>query len=297
MHARLHSLPLFSVAALGVALAGAVAPPAFAAESAAAERCAAQGDRKLVGFVVAVTGSGFIENPDCKTDKRPLACGDLLFEHDQISTGPGGHTAFLAKNVYTQMDSDSEIRVGLTDAGGPDLSVLRGHARITDQRKDAADAPHRIRTPYSQILASGADTEVIVKSDPQSASGTLCEWAKPLDVTPGVGGTGIAVQPGECVVAGPQAPLRTGPGTGQKLTLAEVPECDLDVGDQFDPNDVAANGDLALAPPPRLDPGLQPLPPPPPGPPPTPPPGPPPTVLGVRESPPVFRPPPGLGPR
>jgi len=303
MHARLQSLPILSAAVLGVALACTVAPSraAFAADAAAAERCAAQDQRKFVGFVVAVTGSGFIENPDCETGKRPLACGDLLFEHDQISTGPGGHAAFLAKNVYTQMDAGSEIRVGVTDAGGPDLSVLRGHVRVTDQRKDATDAPHRIGTPYSQTFASGSDTEAIVKTDPQSESGTLCEWVKPLDVTPSAGGTGVAVQPGECVVAGPQAPLQTGPGTGQKLTLAEVPQCDLvDVGDQFDPNDVAANG-IAFVPPPD---SLQPIPPfvtpaqPPivtPLTPVTPPVTPP--VTGVKESGPVFRPPPGLPPR
>lgn len=292
-----------------------VAGSLLAAAPAPAEPAACGPDgRELLGFVVAVSGSAWAENPACESSRRPLQCGEALREGDHVVTATGGRVAFLAQKVYAQMDAESELALRLTPGGAPDVALVRGRVRVIDQREDEGAAPNRVATPDAETLARGNDTEAAAPragADPQTAYSTLCEWARPVDVSRLGDGERTVAKPGECAVARPHVALYTTPGQESRVSLADTEQCDLadvigDSTDRFDPTDVAGGPELVLAGPPsggavqppvcvggagqcgggggpggggRTPPRVLP-----PAPPPSP----------VVESPPTFKPPPGL---
>jgi hypothetical protein len=256
--------------------------------------------------VVALAGDARAEEAGCEGQVRSLVCSALLFEGDRVITAAGGRLEFLAKNLRGRMDPDSELNLGLTRQDAPDLALVRGRVRVTDERGDAALPPHRLTTPDAQSLTRGSDTELAIGVDLQGPYATFCESRISLDLRRVEGSEHRMIQPGECALVRPHAAMVVIASRERERAMANLAQCDVndvigDANERFDPSDVAARGaGFEPGPPSQLDPSADctvgglcsssPPDTPPPVTPPVAPPRPPPVV----ESPPVFRPPPGL---
>jgi hypothetical protein len=234
-----------------------------------------------VGVVVALSGDVFAESDDCGVrSRRPLVCGALVYGGDRLITGAGAAVAFEMQKTRVQVAADSELRVATDALDAPDLMLLRGRVRVVDP-DGAVDPGRRLATADLASVGRG-DTEAIAIAGERS---TICEYARPLVLTPIGGGARHRLAPGACSGANFAALDAASVG----VSLLDAERCEV-ADNRFDPIDVAS----APAP------GAFPSPVPPPPPPPTcqagtcnpPPPPPPPFCCDLIESPGVNEPPP-----
>ena len=236
-----------------------------------------------VGIVVALSGNVLAESDDCGIRaRRPLACGAAIYGGDRLITGAGSAVAFEMQQTRVQVAADSELRIATDASDAPDLVLLRGRVRVVDP-DDAVDPGRRLAT--ADLVSTGrGDTEAFAIAGQHS---TICEYARPLALTPAGGGARHTLAPGAC--SGANFAARDAAAVG--VSLLDAGRCEL-ADNRFDPIDVAS------APAPGAFPS--PVPPPPPPPsceagtcnPPPPPPPPPPFCCDIIESPGVNEPPP-----
>jgi hypothetical protein len=235
-----------------------------------------------VGIVVALSGDVFAESEDCGVRaRRPLGCGAVVYGGDRLIAGAGSAVAFEMQQTRVQVAADSELRVAVDASDAPDLALLRGRVRVVDP--DAVGEPGR-RLATADLVSTGrGDTEAIAIAGERS---TICEYARPLVLTPIGGGARHTLAPGACSGANFAALDAASVG----VSLLDAERCEL-ADNRFDPIDVASAPASGSFP--------SPVPPPPPPPTcqagtcdPPPPPPPPPFCCDVIESPGVNEPPP-----
>jgi len=193
--------------------------------------------RTLVGHVVALSGTVSAVQEGCPP--RALGCDAAVYAGDGIRTGDDAHVAFQADELYVQLAPDSEVALGKTPEGAPDLNLLRGRVRAIDQQQVEVGPAHRIATPQAESLARGNDTEAFARGEGASAESGLCEWATPIDVKSRPGGAQSTLEPGQCVGwhGGSSPPAPTGAALG--VSLVDAASCAIAVND-LTPVDVAA---------------------------------------------------------
>ncbi len=285
------------LAGIVLAIAFAAAPSARAAEPA---RCEPQPGKRLVGYVVALSGSAWARDVACEGERRLLVCGDLVFEGERVTTSGNARIGLLAQGLRIEIGADSDVLVNLTPSAAPDLALAEGRLRAGGAlaRSEAA-----WRVAAGGFEAEGLGNDVEIEMD---GVATFCEHAKPLALRRPGARAAVTLAPDRCAVVRADDPPVLEEGRLPQLARVDTDRCAGDIGsarDYFDPFDVgAARSGLELPPPgdddaPEISctiaPDLclrPPDPPPVPPAPPVVPPSPPPVV----ESPPVFRPPPGL---
>jgi hypothetical protein len=183
-----------------------------------------------VGIVVALSGDVFAESEECGVrTRRPLACGEAVRGGDRLVTGAGSAIAFEMQHTRVQVAADSELRVATDASDAPDLMLLRGRVRVVDL--DDAVAPGR-RLATADLVSTGrGDTEAIAIAGQRS---TICEYARPLALTPTGGGARHTLEPGACSGANLAALDAASVG----VSLLDAERCEL--ADNFDPIDVAS---------------------------------------------------------
>lgn len=233
MDAHLHRIG--SSIMLALALLG------TAGAAAAAER---RGE-PVIGHLIAASGGVSVE--DREGVRRPAVCGDSLHEGDVLVTATAARAALLTGDVYAQVGAETRVRVGRTETGAPDVTLLQGRARIIDT--DASDGragarSHRVATPHTEGFG-GSDTEVVVSGDRERAM--MCEWGDSIDVRRLDDDTQAVAQSGECATARPHLSVFRAAQDAAKLALPDDEACDIgsvagNASDLLTPVDVAASG-------------------------------------------------------
>ena len=141
---------------------------ALALITVAPQSAGAEERRALIGHAVGVSGDVVVEGQDGV--RRPVVCGEPLYENDRVLTLAGGRASILAGDVYAQIAAESDLRLARTAAGAPDIAVLQGRVRLIDTELPGGGAPHRISTPDAEIIADGGDTEALVTRDPAACA-------------------------------------------------------------------------------------------------------------------------------
>ena len=235
-----------------------------------------------VGVVTAISGTAWAQSERCGSiERRPLACGTVLYEDDHVITRANANVAFEIEQAQVHVGPDSDLRVTAGADGAPDLLLLEGRVRVVDA--DAAVVPDRRLATPGLVSVGRGDTEANV---PRAGASSICEYARPIVLGDG----SRTLEPGTC--AGPNFVASDVAVLG--ISLIDAGRCDYADAD-FDPTDVAAGPVPASFPSPLVKPPPEPvcqagtcrsvIPPPPTPKPPT-------LPLDVIESPGVNKPPP-----
>jgi hypothetical protein len=253
-----------------------------------------EGAAPIVGTVDAATGTATSALPGCPP--TPLVCGSAIRAGAWIATGTGASLSVeTADGATVLIGSDTEVSIGTTGTGAPDVALERGRVRVipSPTGEPARLATHELAT----VLPADGDAAAVA-ADAAGGGARICSLSGPLEVTRTGDGTATAGA-GDCVgLAG---------GIPGGLALADVGLCTF-IAD-LAPTDVATGpgaGGPPLGPPPPVPPpyceggscdGSVSPPPAPPGPPAPPePPAPPPPVDPPTPPPPPPTDPPPVNP-
>jgi hypothetical protein len=196
-----------------------------------------------VGEVVLLVGSAYAEAPGM--EPRPLACGDLIHDGENVVVDSDSRLGVLRGEVYSQLEESSQLGFGMTQEAAPDLILEAGRVRVLDTRIDETAARHRLATPHAAARGLSTDSEAYVLDEKAGIYSMACEWGSPLDVARLDGAEPLIADPGECVVAKLREPLYKASAHEQRIALLGLGLCDPGpilgpVASRFSTTDVAA---------------------------------------------------------
>ena len=200
----------------------------------------------MVGTVTTVKGGATAQLPG--EEPRPLACGDPVFEKDQLVTADASHLGVLMGDVLTHMSEKTAVKVDHTAAGTPDATLERGKLRMIDSRDGGA--PARLAALDASAAVSGTDTEAYLFAEKVGPYAMMCEWDAPLVVTRP--NERAVASPGNCVISKKTEPLYTAQAHEHRIPALAAEACEIDPGllaalagspaNHLSPLDVAAPG-------------------------------------------------------
>ncbi len=191
-----------------------------------------------VGHVAAITGRAYRILPS--GERILLKCGESLAQDDALIAGEWGTVSISLGDVYGQVSSLTDVRVGRAEDGTPEFRVVGGSLRVLDTREDTS-SPLRIVTQFAVATGAADDTEVFVVEHKQIS---FCAGAGEL-VANVVGG------PTQLIAAGQCASMKRGDAMlaiaerPSSIQLAEATTCSMgtiigSVDEHLSPTDVAA---------------------------------------------------------
>lgn len=127
------------------------------------------------GQFVSLSGSATTSN-SCG-ESRSVSCGSSLFAGETVSTGAGGSAGLMVGDVLVVLGASSEARIEVSQGGAPEVTLLRGAARVIDPRESGP--PARLAAGAASASFLGNDAEARI----DAAGATLCGWDGALEVS------------------------------------------------------------------------------------------------------------------
>lgn len=190
---------------------------AFCALAIVLPAAARAADAAPVGKIVALEGDAWVDHPGLP--QHAMACGDALAEGDILVTGPGARAGIQAGDVFAQVASDSQVRLGRGPGGAPTVDVEKGHASVRRLDLKSLHKGGRVAPPGA---CAGAVPPVAGAPIPlDRLIGDPVERFNPTDVAaapPGPGTPGpqppsviepCAIKGGTCFAPPPRLPTST----------------------------------------------------------------------------------------
>jgi hypothetical protein len=162
----------------------------------------------LIAALLGTASAGF-----GSSTPRKLACGDAVYGGEQLTTAPDARLGVLSGEVYTQLESDTALKVNRTRGGGLDVNLEKGRVRVVDPRSTGPVGRLAIADTAAELRGSDADAHFV----PSEQLSVIFPNNGTLDVVQG--GTRTTVAKGGGFDVSTASPIRSAAATPKPVAL------------------------------------------------------------------------------